>query len=112
MSDFDRRLREVSQLRQIWRAFRDSPERAEDERLSRPLVRDFSGSTLPRDPLAAYGLPVVRAAMRYWWCRRQYEAIVTLGDRLDSGTLEAEPLLHVYLEAARLSRGDFSERQR
>jgi hypothetical protein len=50
--------------------------------------------------------------MRYWWCRRQYEAIVTLGDRLDSGTLEAEPLLHVYLEAARLSRGDFSERQR
>jgi len=112
MPEFDRRLREVSQLRKVWRAFRDPQERLEDEWLSRSIVQDHSHSTLPRDPVSTYGSTAVRAAIRYWWCRKQYEAIVTLGDRLDSSTLDCEPLLRVYLENARSLLGTSSPNTR
>jgi len=103
MPELDGRLREVSQLRKIWRAFRDPQERLEDERLSQPVVQDLSNTALPREPVAGYGMAAVRAAFRYWWCRKQHEAIVTLGDRLDSSAFDSEPLLRVYLENARSS---------
>jgi len=41
MPDADRRLREVAQLRKLWRAFREPQERLEDERLSRPVIRVY-----------------------------------------------------------------------
>ena len=108
LPEFDRRLREVSQLRKIWRAFRDPQERLEDERLSRPIVQDHANSTIAFDPITAYGLVAVRAAIRHWWRQKQYEAIATLGNRLDPTALESEPLLHLYIEAARSSRGPSS----
>jgi len=108
MPEFDRRLREVSQLRKVWRAFRDPQERLEDEWLSRSIVQDHSHSTLARDPVATYGATAVRAAIRYWWCRKEHEAIVTLGDRLDACALDREPLLRVYLENARSLLGTSS----
>jgi hypothetical protein len=103
MPELDRRLREVSQLRKIWRAFRDPQERLEDEGLSQAVVQDVSHIALPPEPVASYGMAAVRAAIRYWWCRKQHEAIVSLGDRLDSSAFDSEPLLRVYLENARSS---------
>jgi hypothetical protein len=85
----------------LWRAFRDPQERREDEELSRPIVA--SGSSFPgvQEPMAAYGHRSILAALRYWWCRRDYAAMVALGDRLDPALLDEDPLVYVYLEAAR-----------
>jgi len=57
------------------------------------------------DPIATYGAVAVRAAFTRWWCTKQYEAIVTWGDRLDSSALDSEPLLRLYLECARHAAG-------
>ena len=110
--EFERRLREVAQLRKLWRAFRDPQERREDEELSRPIVA--SGSSLPnvQEPVAAYGHRTILAALRYWWCRRDYAAMVALGDRLNQALLDEDPLVYVYLEAAKAQRsGTHDSRQ-
>jgi hypothetical protein len=94
------RLREVAQLRKLWRAFRDPQERREDELLSRSVVAsDLSGARV-QEPTAVYGRRAIRAAIRHWWCRRDYTAIVTLGNQMDPALLEDEPLVRVYLDAA------------
>ena len=101
MPEFDRRLREVAQLRKLWRAFRDPQERLEDERLARAIVRQHPTPSCVQDPIAVYGRPAVLAAIRRWWCRGEYRAIIALGERLGSSVLEEEPLLNVYTEAAK-----------
>jgi hypothetical protein len=97
----DRRLREVAQLRKLWRGFREPQERLEDERLSRPLVRDRPFLPRVQEPLAAYGRPAIRAAIRHWWCAGEYATIVELGERLDPAWSDEEPLIRVYIEAAK-----------
>jgi len=101
MPEADRRLRQVAQLRRLWRAFRDPQERLEDERLARPIVGEPPPFPRVQEPLAAYGRLAIRAAIRWWWCTREYAQIVALGERLDQRLLDEEPLIHVYLEAAR-----------
>jgi hypothetical protein len=96
----DRRLREVAQLQKLWRAFREPQERLEDERLSRPVVRDRPALSRVQEPIAAYGRPAIRAAIRHWWCTGEYAAIIELGEQLDPGLFDEEPLIRVCLEAA------------
>jgi hypothetical protein len=101
MAEADGRLREVAQLRKLWRAFREPQERLEDERLSRPIVGNRPSVPHVQEPTVAYGLPAIRAAIRRWWCQRDYAAICELSEHLDPRTFDAEPLLAVYIEAAR-----------
>jgi hypothetical protein len=96
----DRRLREVAQLQKLWRAFREPQERLEDERLSRPVVRDRPALSRVQEPIAAYGRPAIRAAIRHWWCTGEYAAIIELGEQLYPGLPDEKPLIHVCLEAA------------
>ena len=95
------RLREVAQLRKLWRAFRDPQERRSDATLSRPIVAPGSSHTRAHELTAAYGRPVILAAIRHWWCQGDYLGIVTLGSRLDQALLDEEPLVWVYLDAAK-----------
>jgi hypothetical protein len=97
----DRRLREVAQLRKLWRAFREPQERLEDERRSRPVLCNRPPFSRVQEPVAAYGRPAIRAAIRHWWCAGEYAAIIELGEQLDAGLFHEEPLIHVYLQAAR-----------
>ena len=101
MPDLDRRLRQVAQLRKLWRAFRDPQERREDARLAHAILDRPPPFPRIQEPLAAYGRLAVRAAIRYWWCRGEYAAIVELAARLDPMQLEDEPLLRVYFDAAK-----------
>ena len=101
MPEADRRLREVAQLRKLWRAFREPQERLEDERLSRPVIRNRPRFSHVQGPVAAYGHAASRAAIRYWWCQGEYAAIVELSEHLDPRAFDAEPLVAVYVEAAR-----------
>lgn len=101
MPELDRRLREVAQLRKLWRAFREPQERLEDERLSRPVVRDRPKLSCVQEPIAAYGRPAIRAAIRYWWCTQDYASIIELGERLDPALFDEESLIRVYREAAK-----------
>jgi hypothetical protein len=101
MPEADRRLREVAQLRKLWRAFREPQERLEDERLSRPIIRNRPPLSRVQEPIAAYDRPAIRAAIRHWWCRGEYGAILELGERLDPRLFNEEPLIRVYLEAAK-----------
>ena len=64
LEEADRRLREVAQLRKLWRAFREPQERLEDERLVRPIVGEPSPFPRVQGLLAAYDRPAVRAAIR------------------------------------------------
>ncbi len=97
MPEMDRRLRHVAQLRAIWRGFRDPQERREDERLSRSIVqRDV------RESAAVYGIPAVRAAIRWWWCEGQFDRIVEFAERLDARVFDADPLVRIYIEEARV----------
>ena len=97
----DHRLREVAQLRKLWRAFRDPQERREDEVLSRSIIPAGASAARVQEPTAAYSRRAIRAAMRYWWCQREYAAIVTLGSQLDPALFDEEPLVRVYLDAAK-----------
>ena len=104
MAEADRRLREVAQLRKIWRAFQDPQDRAEDERLARDIIRDPvlpSRAQRVQEVATAYGLTAVRAAVRYRWCRGDCAAIVELDRKLGPQAFEEEPLIRVYVEAAR-----------
>jgi len=100
--EVDRRLREVAQLRKVWRGFRDPQERRDDEQLSRPIVAARSAHPHVQEPAAASGSPAIRAAIRHWWCGQDYAAIVELGQLLDPELLEDEPFIRVYLDAARV----------
>ena len=93
-------LREVAQLRKLWRAFRDPQERREDEALSCSIIAPDSSQARIQEPTAAYGRAEIRAAIRHWWCRGDYEAIVALGRQLDPALLDEEPLVCVYFDAA------------
>jgi hypothetical protein len=73
----------------------------EDERLARPLVRDRPNLSSVREPVTAYGRAAIRAAVRLWWCAGDYGAIVELGERLDQRLFDEEPLVRVYIEAAK-----------
>jgi hypothetical protein len=106
MPEADRRLRQVAQLRKLWRAFRDPQERLEDERLARPIISNRPSPSRLQEPPASYGLPAIRAAVRHWWCQGDYAAIVELGERLEPSLLAAEPLIHVYVEEARARLAD------
>ena len=97
----DGRLREVAQLRKLWRAFREPQERREDEALSRSIVAPGPSQARAQEPIAAYGPPAIRAAIRHWWCQRNYSAMIALGHELDPGLLDEEPLVRVYLDAAK-----------
>jgi hypothetical protein len=99
--EVDRRLREVAQLRKLWRAFRELQERLADERLARAIVGEPPPFPRVQEPLATYAQPVVRAAIRYWWCRGEYAAIVELAARLDPALFDEEPLIRVYFDAAK-----------
>ena len=101
MPEADRRLREVAQLRKLWRAFREPQERLEDERLSRPVIRDRLPHLHVQGPAAAYGHAAIRAAIRHWWSSGEYAAILELSRHLDPRAFDVEPLIAVYLEAAR-----------
>jgi hypothetical protein len=101
MPEADRRLREVAQLRKLWRAFREPQERLEDERLSRPVILNDPRLSNIQEPVAAYGLPAIRATIRHWWCTGEYAAIVKLGEHVQPWAFDAEPLIRVYVEAAR-----------
>ncbi len=101
MPEADCRLREVAQLRKLWRAFQEPQERLEDERLSRPVIDNRPSVPHVREPAAAYGVRAIRAAIRRRWCRGEYAAIVELGEHLDPRAFDAEPLIGVYVEAAR-----------
>src|SRR5574337_1566772 len=101
MPETDRRLREVAQLRKLWRAFREPQERLEDERLSRPVIHSRPSRLQVQEPAAAYGYAAIRAAVRHWWCGGDCAAIVELSEHLDPRAFDAEPLLGVYAEAAR-----------
>ena len=102
MPELDRRLREVAQLRKIWRAFRDPQERLEDKQLAGPIISN--PLSLPRDQgsLPAHGRLIVRAAIRYWWCAREYAQIIGLSELFDPRVLDEEPLIQIYLEEARV----------
>lgn len=97
----DGRLREVAQLRKLWRAFRDPQERRKDEALSRSIVATGSSHARVQEPSAAYARPAIRAAIRHWWCQGDYIAIVTLGCQLDPALLDEEPVVRVYVDAAK-----------
>jgi hypothetical protein len=97
----DERLRELAQLRKLWRAFRDPQERREDETLSRSIVSAIASRRHVQEPIAAYGRHAIRAAIRYWWCQGDYTAIVMLGQQLGPALLDDEPLVRVYLDAAK-----------
>lgn len=97
----DERLREVAQLRKLWRALRDPQERREDETVFRSIVASSPSGARLHDPTTAYGRRAVRAVIRHWWCRGDYRAIVTLGRQLDPALLDEEPLVRVYLDAAK-----------
>lgn len=97
----DVRLREIAQLRKLWRAFRDPQERREDAALSCSIIAPGSSRTRVQEPTAAYGRAEIRAAIRHWWCQGDYEAIVALGRQLDPALLDEEPLVCVYLDAAK-----------
>ena len=100
MPEADRRLREVAQLRKLWRAFREPQERLEDERLARPVVREDPPLSRVQEPAAVYGHPAIRAAMRRWWCAGEYAAVVELGERLDPALFDEEPLIRIYFDEA------------
>ncbi len=100
MPEADRRLREVAQLRKLWRAFREPQERLEDERLSRPIVGNRPPYSRVQEAIAAYGRPAIRAAVRHWWCRGEYAAILELGERLDPALFDEEPLIRIYFDEA------------
>jgi hypothetical protein len=91
----DGRLREVAQLRKLWRAFRDPQERREDEALSRSIVAPGPSQARVQGPIAAYGPPAIRAAIRHWWCQGNYTAMIAFGRELDPSLLEEEPLVRV-----------------
>lgn len=95
------RLREVAQLRKLWRAFRDPQDRLEDEAISRAIVAPEPSQPCAQRPAATYGRPAIRAAIRHWWCQGDYGAIVTLGGQLDPALLDEEPPICVYLDAAK-----------
>lgn len=97
----DERLREVAQLRKLWRAFRDPQDRREDEELSLCITASYLPAARVQEPTAFYSRRAVRAAIRYWWCEGDYTAIVTLGQQLDPSLLDDEPLVRVYLDAAK-----------
>ena len=96
----DGRLREIAQLRKLWRAFQDPQERREDEALSRSIIAPDSSQARVQEPTAAYGRPAIRAAIRHWWCQGNYSAMIALGHQLEPKLLEEEPLVRVYLDAA------------
>jgi hypothetical protein len=104
-------LREVAQLRKLRRAFRDPQERLEDQALSRSFVVPDSSQVRVHEPAAAYGRPPIRAAIRHWWCQGDYEAIVALGRQLDPALLDEEPLVRVYLDAAKAQSIADAQRQ-
>ncbi|MFA5028789.1 MAG: hypothetical protein WC713_13040 [Candidatus Methylomirabilota bacterium] len=106
MPDADRRLRQVSQLRKLWRAFREPQERLEDARLSHPIRAAAPHKVGTQESIAPYGSRAVRAALRHWWTNGEYAAIVEFGIQLEPELLDDEPLLRIYLEeaAARLAR--------
>jgi hypothetical protein len=95
------RLREVAQLRKLWRALRDPQERRAGEILSRFIVASDLSAACVQEPTAAYGCGAIRAAIRRWWCQGDYTAIVTLGVQLDPALLDEDPLVRVYVEAAK-----------
>ncbi len=103
--DADRRLHELAQLRKLWRGFRDPQERLEDERLSRPILDNPQHRPAVQESIAPYGLPAVRAAIRHWWTKGEYAALVKFAEQLEPELLDDEPLIRVYLEeaAARLA---------
>lgn len=101
MPEADRRLRQVAELRKLWRAFREPQERLEDQRLSVPIVRDRRNLSRVHEPVAAYGRKAIRAAIRHWWCAGENAAVAELGERLDPALLDEEPLIRVYLESAK-----------
>ncbi len=101
MPDMDRRLREIAQLRKLWRAIREPQERHEDERLSRPLTGTHPPLASIQEPVSVYGRAAIRAAIRHWWCAREYLTIVEVGERLDPGLFDEEPLIGIYFEAAK-----------
>lgn len=82
-------------------AFRDRQERREDEMLSRSITAAGSSAARVQGPTAAYSRRAIRAAIRYWWCQSKYAAIVTLGSQLTPALLDEEPLVRVYLDAAK-----------
>lgn len=110
MPELDRRLRQVAQLRKLWRAFREPQERLEDERLSRPVVGDRPNLSRLQEPIAAYGRAAIRAAIRHWWCTGEHAAIVELGERLDPALFDEEPLIRVYVEVARAHLAEAASR--
>ena len=101
MPELDRRLREVSQLRKVWRGFREPQERSEDLRLAAALFQEFDRLPEVADPLMVYGRPAVQAAIREWWCAQDYSRILQLTRRLPSDFFETEPILRLYLQAAK-----------
>jgi len=101
MPDADRRLRQVAQLRRLWRAFRDPQERLEDEQVSRPLRSNAARQSGLQESLTPYGHPVIRAAIRHWWTHGDYSAIVELGKQLGRETFETDPLIGIYVDEAR-----------
>jgi hypothetical protein len=105
MTDLDRRLREVSQLRKIWRDFREPQERAEDERRAAPLLRDFLASEMPHDPGAHYGRSLLLAAVRHWWRYQEYSSILKLAAHLSPDDILEEPLTWAFIAAAREQTG-------
>ncbi len=100
MPEADQRLRQVAQLRRIWRALRDAQERREDEEIARPYYEKLPGPSDVREPHPAYSRRTIRALVRRWWCAGDYAAIIQLGQGLDPVLLDEEPLVRVYLDEA------------
>ncbi len=94
------RLREVAQLRKLWRALRDPQERRADELLSRFIVASDLSAACVQEATAVYGRGAIRAAIRRWWCQGDYTAIVTLSVQLDPALIDEDPLVRAYVEAA------------
>jgi hypothetical protein len=101
MPEADRRLRQVAQLRQLWRAFRDPQERLEDARLSGSIRASASQSAGVQESHVCYDHPTLRAAIRHWWTTGDYEAIARFAARLSPALLEDEPLVYIYIEEAK-----------
>jgi hypothetical protein len=101
MPELDRRLQEVSQLRKVWRGFREPQERTEDLRLAAALLLESDRLPEVADPLAIYGRSAVRAAIREWWCAQDYQHILQLARRLPPEFFETEPILRLYFHAAK-----------
>jgi hypothetical protein len=101
MPDADRRLREVAQLRKLWRAFRDPQERLQDERLSGAIIHDRAGFLRVREPMALYGRDAIRSAVRRWWCAGEYAAIVEIGERAEPKLFDEEPIIWIYVKEAK-----------